>query len=252
MHLVRAELLKVRSTRLWVGMLLGALAFTVLISILLLSVMRSADAAEAGLRPILTPGDFRAFVFTAEGSIPFALVLAATMATTEFRYGTATLTYLATPSRARVLAGKSAAAAVVGLLIGLASAAAGLVVAVIWLAAHGDDVPFDATVLGAVGQVGLHAAYAALLALAFGALVRSQLVSILGLLGWLFILEPIATAIVPKLATWAPFAGVEPLFGSGETPTAPLFGWLGALGLAAAYVAVLSALAIAAERSRDV
>jgi ABC-2 type transport system permease protein len=252
MHLVRAELLKVRSTRLWVGMLLGALGFTVLISILLLWVMRSSSAPDAGVQPIVTPDTFRAFVFIVEGSIPFALVLAATMATTEFRYGTAALTYLATPSRPRVVAGKSAAAAVVGFLIGVASAAAGLVVAAIWLAAHGEDVPFDTSVLGAVGQVGLHAAYAALLALAFGVLVRSQIVSILGLLGWLFILEPIATAIVPKLAKWAPFGGVEPLFGSGQTPTAPLFGWLGALGLAVVYVAVLSALAIAAERSRDV
>jgi ABC-type transport system involved in multi-copper enzyme maturation permease subunit len=252
MHLVRAELLKVRSTRLWVGMLLGALGFTVIVSILLLQAIGSTDAADAGLLPVVDPETFRAFVFTVEGSIPFALVLAATMATTEFRYGTATLTYLATPSRARVLAGKAAAAAVVGLVIGLASAASAALVAVIWLAAHGEHIPFDSTVFGAIGQVGVHAAYAGLLALAFGALVRSQIVSILGLLGWLFIVEPIATAIVPGLAKWAPFAGVEPLFGSGQAPTAPLFGWPGALGLAVLYVAVLSTLAIAAERSRDV
>jgi ABC-type transport system involved in multi-copper enzyme maturation permease subunit len=252
MHLVRAELLKVRSTRLWIGMLLGALGFTALVTLLLLSVMRSADAAQAGLRPIVSADDLRAFVFTVAGAMPFVLVLAATMATTEFRYGTAALTYLATPSRARVLAGKSAAAAVVGFALGVAAAALGLVVAVIWLAAHGDAVPFDATVLGALGQVGLHAAYGALLAVAFGALVRSQLVSILGLLGWLFILEPIATAIVPTLAKWTPFAGVEPLFGSGTTPTAPLFGWSGALLLVVLYVAVLSVAAVAAERHRDV
>jgi hypothetical protein len=57
---------------------------------------------------------------------------------------------------------------------------------------------------------------------------------------------------VPKLAKWTPFNGAEPLFGSGTAPTAPLFGWIGALVLVIVYVAVLSGAAVAAERNRDV
>ena len=41
--------------------------------------------------------DVRQLVFDASGSMAFILVLAATMATSEFRYGTAVGTYLATP-----------------------------------------------------------------------------------------------------------------------------------------------------------
>jgi hypothetical protein len=253
MHLLRAELLKVRSTRLWIGLALGAVGFTALVSLLLLSVAGTAEGAAAGLQRIATTDDLRSFVFATEGSLAFVLVLAATMATTEFRYGTATLTYLATPSRARVFGGKAAAGAAVGFVFGVAAAAVGLVVAALWLAAHGSHVPFDASVAGALGQVGLHAAYGALLAVAFGTLVRSQVVSILGLLGWIFILEPVIVGIVPRLARWTPFTGAQPMFGAtGNNTTAALFGSVGALLLACAYVGVFAVAAIAVERRRDV
>jgi ABC-2 type transport system permease protein len=252
MHLLRAELLKVRSTRLWIGLALGAVGFTALVAVLLLSVAGTSQGTAAGLRVITTTDDMRSFIFVTQGSLPFVLVLAATMATSEFRYGTATLTYLATPSRATVFGGKAAAAAVVGCVFGVAAAAVGLIVAVGWLAAKGSHVPFDASVAGALGQIGLHAAYGALLAVAFGALVRSQVVSILGLLGWIFILEPLLVGIVPRLAKWAPFSGVQPLFGATGDTTAALFGWVGALVLACAYVAVFAIAAVAVERRRDV
>ena len=252
MHLVRAELLKVRSTRLWVGLLLGALGYTALVTILLLSVLHSAEGRAAGLQPIVVAEDLRRFLFISQGATPFVLVLAATIATSEYRYGTAPLTYLATPSRALVLAGKAAAAAIIGLAFGLAVAASALGITVVWLAVDGAGVPFDAGVIGAIAQIGLHGAYVAVIALAVGALVRSQIVSILGLLGWLFIVEPLATSLVPRITEWTPFAGTQQLFGTGDTARAAVFGTIGALLLALAYLAVFWFGALLAERSRDV
>jgi ABC-2 type transport system permease protein len=252
MHLVRAEVLKVRSTRLWIGLLLGSLGFTVLVAILLLSVAGSPQGVQAGLDRITTTDDLRTFLFEVQGSLAFVLVLAATMATTEFRYGTAALTYLATPSRARVFGGKAIAAVLVAFVLGLVTVAVGLLVALIWLTVDGSGVPFDASVPGALGQVALHASYGAVLAIAFGQLVRSQVVSILGLLGWIFILEPLLVAIVPSLAKWMPFSGVQPLFGAAGNRPEALFAWPGALAIACAYLVVFTVAAVVVERRRDV
>jgi hypothetical protein len=101
MELVRAELLKVRSTKLWIGMAIGAVGLTGLSTILFLALAHSANAEANGIHPIETTEDLRTLVFQASGTLAFVLVLAATMATTEFRYGTASGTYLAVPSRVR-------------------------------------------------------------------------------------------------------------------------------------------------------
>ena len=141
-RLVQAEVRKVRSTRLWIGLGLGWSR-----------PHRPRDPAAALARehrprpavgrctPVATAEDLRRLVFDAAGVLAFVLVLATTMATSEFRYGTAVGTYLATPSRLRVVTAKALAAAPIGFVYG---AAAGLVVvllAVGWLAAKGEPVP---------------------------------------------------------------------------------------------------------------
>src|SRR4051812_11272422 len=223
-ELVRAELLKVRSTRLWIGMAIGAVALTGVSTILFLALANSANAQANGVHPIVTTQDLRTLVFQASGTLAFVLVLAATMATAEFRYGTASGTYLAVPSRMRVISAKSIAAAIVGLLYGVAAAAMTVLIAVIWLTADGRSIPVGGSVIGAIGQEGLRCAYGAALAVGVGAALRSQLVSILGLLGWLFIVEPLGVALLPRFAKFMPFAGVGGAFGRGNE-TAVLFGW---------------------------
>jgi len=250
--LIRAELLKVRSTRLWFGLALGALALTALGTLALLAVANTAEGRIAGLQPIATAEDVRRLVFDASGSMAFILVLAATMATSEFRYGTAVGTYLATPARTRVITAKSMAAAPVGFVYAFGAAVLSLVLAAAWLAVKGDGMPFGSPVLLAMVQVGAQGAYGAVLALGIGALVRSQLVAILGLLGWLLVFEPLVTALLPKVARWTPFTGTGALFGSASDTGVALFGPLGAAALAAAYVVIVWAAAVWAEGRRDV
>jgi hypothetical protein len=250
-ELVRAELLKVRSTRLWIGMAIGAVGLTGISTILFLALSHSANAQANGIHPIETTEDLRNLVFQASGTLAFVLVLAATMSTAEFRYGTASGTYLAVPSRVRVITAKSIAAAIVGLLYGVAAATITVVIAVIWLAGDGTSIPVGASVLGAIGQEGLRCAYGAALAVGVGAALRSQLVSILGLLGWLFIVEPLGVALLPRFTKFMPFAGVGGLFGHAND-TAEVFGWAGGLVLAVVWVVSVWASAVSLERTRDV
>jgi ABC-2 type transport system permease protein len=250
-ELVEAELLKVRTTRLWVGMAIGAVGLTGVSTLLFLALSNSANAQANGIHPIVTTEDLRTLVFQASGTLAFVLVLAATMATAEFRYGTASGTYLAVPSRMRVMSAKSIAASIVGLLYGVAAATMTVVIAVIWLAIDGRSVPVGASVLGAIGQEGLRCAYGAALAVGVGAALRSQLVSILGSLGWLFIVEPLGTALLPRFAKFMPFAGVSGAFGHGSE-TAVVFGWAGSLAIAVVWVASVWSSAVSLERGRDV
>jgi hypothetical protein len=249
--LIRAELLKVRSTRLWIGMAVGAVGLTAVSTVLFLALANTANAQAQGLRPVVTTDDLRQLVFQASGTIAFVLVLAATMATTEFRYGTASGTYLAVPSRVRMIGAKSIAAAVVGALYGVAASTVTVLIAVAWLGLGGKSVPLGAPVLGAIAQEGLRCAYGAALAVGVGAALRSQLVAILGLLGWLFVVEPIGIALLPRFARWLPFAGVAGAFGSSRDG-ADVFGWAAGLAIAVIYVASVWASAVWLEQRRDV
>jgi ketosteroid isomerase-like protein len=109
MTLVRVELLKLRTMRLTYGLLAAGAGVTALFTYL--------QASNSGGRvpSIATPAGLRD-VTTASGmSLVFAAILGVIVATGEFRHTTATLTYLATPDRRRVLIAKIAAAAVAGL-----------------------------------------------------------------------------------------------------------------------------------------
>ena len=252
MHLVRAELVKVRTTRLWVGLLIGGLGLAALGTILLLVVTASADAARNGLAPIRTADDMRGLVFSAAGSLAFVLVLAATMATAEFRYGTAAGTYLATPDRVRVITAKTLAAVPAGFAYGAAAAVLSVLIAAVWFAVRGDALPFGTPVASAIAQVGLQSAYAAAIGVCVGMALRSQLVAILVLLGWVLLAEPLVTGLMPRFAKWTPLTGVQGVFGNAGDAGRSLLGPAGAGLLAVAYVALFWTAAIWLEGRRDV
>ena len=118
---LRAEFLKLRTTKTAAGLAGLAVAVTVL--------MATLEAATAGtgrgmaIPSLATPAGLR----DALASTGFALIAAAVLGTVitagEFRHKTATGTYLDQPDRSRVLAAKAAAAAAAGALTGLAAAA---------------------------------------------------------------------------------------------------------------------------------
>ena len=79
--------------------------------------------------------------------------------------------------------------------------------------------------------------------------IRSQVVAILVVLGWVLVIEPLATALVPSLLPWAPFLGAASAFGP---PNPELFARPAAFGLMVAYAVSAWVLALALERRRDV
>ncbi len=251
-RLVRVELLKVRTTRLWIGLLIPSLGLAALGAILRFALVGTPEGRQAGLTEVRTLQDMKDVVLSGGVVAIFAIVLGATSATSEFRYQTMSGTVLATPRRWTVVTAKAISSAVIGGALGLVGALLPLGIGVVWLTVRGDPVPFGAPVAWAIAGVAAEAAYSAILGAGIGAAVRSQLVAILSLLGWLIVVEPLAGAFVPSLIRWMPFAGADGLFGRSSATPGEVFGPAVAAVLLAGYVASTLAAGIWLTERRDV
>jgi len=169
MRLIHAELRKVRTTRLWIGLSIGGSALVVLATVAVLLVAGTSEGLRQGLGPITTVEDVQTLVWSGAAMSFFAIVLAATMATGEYRYGTAAGTYLATPSRTNVISAKVLAAIPLGAALGLVGGIVPLSIAAVWFAVKGDALPFGLGVVTAMADVCVQCAYGAALAVCVGA-----------------------------------------------------------------------------------
>ncbi len=247
--LFRVELLKVRTTRLWIVLLAAVVGVVSLIIVAVLGTS-SPDPQAQALHSLKTVSDVRTLLQIGGLSATLALVLGATMSTSEHRYGTAGTTYLATPRRARVVTAKMLAAVPVGALFGLVGGCVPLLVALVWFAAKGHSVPLDGSIPVEILVLGLQAAFAAVMGVAVGAVLRSQVAAIVGLLVWVLVVESIVGGLFPAVAKWFPFSGAAGAFSSEGTDR--LFRRPEAALLMAAYLVAGWAAAVWFERRRDV
>jgi ABC-2 type transport system permease protein len=174
--LVRSELRKITSTRLWWGLLVGAVVYTLIQS--------AANAALAGSEPgagqpataALDTAEAIRTVYAGspfQGSYIFAMILGITGMTGEYRYQTITPTFLATPRRARVVLGKMVAHLLVGIGYGVVAVLGALVVGGVIIVLRGYPVGYGAdrlwpSILLAILAVGLWT----LLGIGIGTLAR--------------------------------------------------------------------------------
>ena len=248
--LVRAELLKLRTTRLWIVLLGVGVAVVALIVVAVLASTPGTDPEARALHDLTTVADVRSLLAIGGIAATLALVLGATMSTTEYRYGTAGITYLATPRRPRVVTAKMLAAVPVGALFGLVGASVPVLVALAWFATKGRSVPLDGTIPLEILQIGLQALFAAVMGVAVGAVLRNQVAAIVGLLVWVLVVESILSSLIPVTAKWLPFSGAAGAFSSQASDR--LFDRPAAGLLMAAYVVLGWAAAVWFERHRDV
>lgn len=180
----------------------------------------------------------------------FALVLGIMLTAGEFRHGTITDTYLTTPDRRRATMAKFGAGLLFGPLLGLVAALVTVAVAGPWLAAKGHPLPFDRgyvwlTLLGAV----LWCAGYAVIGVAVGALVRNQVLAVIGALAWLFVAEQLVMNLASDVGRWLPASAAA---AAGRTPQDGLLPqWGGTLALVGYAVAIVVAAALTTMR-RDV
>jgi ABC-2 type transport system permease protein len=195
--LLRAELIKLRTTRTFLA-LTGVAVGTSLLICVLVSLLSEPTQDE-----VLTD------VFTADTSALFIVILAIVGITGEWRHRTITSSLLAAPDRLRFLVAKTLAFAAAGLLLSLLISITIAIVGMIILSSR--DLPTPE--LGElVGQIIRNAEVAALLGafgLALGSLVRNQPVAIVGVLMLSFAIEPTLIALVPDVGRFAPFSALS-------------------------------------------
>ena len=114
---IRAELLKIRSTRTTIGLILGMIALILLITLLTgLLTHPSGLASKEDQRELLSLSSL-AGVFSALAGV--------LLVTSEYRFGTIRPTFLFNPVRSHVLAAKVVAGALAGLAFGVLAEAIG-------------------------------------------------------------------------------------------------------------------------------
>jgi ABC-2 type transport system permease protein len=181
--LLRAELLKQRSTRTGAG-LFAAMVGLVLLAVLLHSFgLPAQDLGGAHLQlMVLGRGEFL--------GVLFAALHGAMSITAEIRHGTIRPTFLVSPRRGRVVAAKVLVGIVIGTGFGLVAGSVATAVGTAALRARGIDVQLEMRdyVLLVVGSAGAAALWAAI-GVGVGALVRHQVPTLVGICAWLLFVE---------------------------------------------------------------
>lgn len=250
-RLVVAEVRKLLTTRLWLWLLLASAALTALFASLAIAF---DDAADNATPPLSTAGGQQTLFSVGAGTRPLIAVLAAIALTGEFRHRTASATFLATPHRGRVVLAKLLTYAVVGAAYGVVCIVVTVAIAVPWLSARGVDVALagngiPATLAGVVAVLAIFG----LVGVALGALVRDQVATVVGLLIYLFVVEPVLTNI-PALQSWTiylPGAAANAVTQVVQVGQDYLEAWQGGIVLAG-YALAFAALGTLFSMRRDV
>lgn len=251
-RLLSAEILKLATTRLWVRLLVAAAAITALYVSLQLVF---ADDPDTWTRPLHTVAGQRTLLASAaSAAAPLAAVLGAVGVAGEFRHRTATPTLLACPHRGRVVLAKLVVHGAAGTGYAVTCLAVAVAIAWPWLAADGIrlDLSHPDNLITLAG-VTLAAATFGAIGVGLGALLRDQVTTVVGLLMYLFVIEPILTGVgaIDTLTNYLPGPARNALTGTALTTRAFLEPWQGAAVLAA-YATVLAAVGGTAFHRRDV
>ena len=252
-RLIQMELLKLRSTRLGYGLLATAAGLTTLFAVLNATRGAAIDTADGLNKEFLT----------GVWAMLLAAVLGATVASGEFRHATATLTYLATPDRNRVLAAKAVAAGCAGAVFGLAGSFIATGTGLAFVAGHGYHLALGAATIAR--YVAGYAVGGALLAAAgcgLGSLIRSQLAAVIGVFVWTIVIESLLGGLFTSLRPYLPYTAATTMAGArlGFSSFGPAHGVAGgtplpfaaAAGLVAAVAAVLSLAAARTTVQKDI
>lgn len=228
--LLRAELIKLRTTRTFVVLTAATLAISLLVVVLTTTIQD--EWTEDDARDLFT-SDFTGL---------FILLLGVMGMAGEWRHRTITSTVLAAPRRLRLLSAKTISYAVAGIAISLIVTVAIMAIGTLILSAR--DLPTAG--LGDLADVLWRnlvvAAYLGAFGVCIGGLIRNQIVAIIGLLLLMFAIEPAVIGLAPEVGKFGPtlgapngFIGLEDVFGEGDeqlTPAVALLVMIGWVGLA--------------------
>jgi ABC-2 type transport system permease protein len=250
-RLVRTELLKLRTIRLPLGLLATAAGLTALVTTL--GAATAGGSGHMAPQPLNTAAGLTEMISRTGFAILIAAVFGVTVASGEFRHGTATATYLATPDRVRVLIAKAIAAAGVGLLFGLVAAGLSTGISLAFVAAKGYPV---ALAWGTIARFGagaiLGSGLLAAVGVGLGSLLRGQLAAVVSVFAWGLVVEQLIAGLFDASQPYLPYTAATTMAGAtlgGSTSPLP---FAAAAALVAGVAALASAVAARTTVQADV
>jgi ABC-2 type transport system permease protein len=242
---LRAELIKLRSTRAALG-LFGAMTGLVVLAVVLHGLLPADFLADRSNQlTLLGRGEFLGALFAA--------LLGALSITSEIRHGTIRPTFLFTPRRSRVVRAKVWASVLAGTGFGLIAGAVAVAIGVATFTARGVDLQLDGSdyALLVVGSAAAGALWAAI-GVGLGALIRHQVPTVVGICAWLLFVEGLLVGDLVGLGDvfkYLPGSAAAAI--SGQEPGTLLAPGTGLLVLVA-YAAVAAVVGVLATSRRDV
>jgi ABC-2 type transport system permease protein len=191
--LLKAELLKLRTTRTFAALVASALLLSLIATVLLTALAKGLT--ELDIKKIF------AFDFTSL----FILLLGVMGMAGEWRHRTITGTVLAAPNRLRLLSAKTLSYAAAGVVLSLVVTLTIMAFGTAILSARGAVTLGPSDLLDVLWRNLLVAALLGALGVGLGGLLRNQVVAIVGIVVFSFLVEPILFGFVPSVGKFAPF-----------------------------------------------
>ena len=212
MNLLRSEWLKLWTTRttwtmLGIALLGEALFAGLYVGLAPISEIEGPASDPEGLETIATGVGLL---------LVMMLVLGVLIATTEFRHGTASSTFLASPQRWPALLAKLGVAVAVGLLAGLVYVLVNAGLAVSLFDGRGGAVPATADLTKVYAGVVISYALLCAFGLGVGAIVRNQVGAMIAAIAFFFVLSPLPELLPGSIGDYFPAQAIGSLHGSTE------------------------------------
>jgi len=228
---LKAELLKVRSTRTTIGLFAGMIGLTLLFVLLTGLLTHPGNlTSKQDQRGLFAPGAV---------ALIFAGLAGVLLVTSEYRYGTIRPTFLFTPRRGKVLSAKLTAGLLTGFVFGAVSLAIAIGVGSLILSARGipsalSGSDFRVLVFGGLAGTALCGAFG----VGLGAIIRNQVGAVIGLLAWDFVVNTLLFGLAPSIGRFMPTPAADALMGIRTAHLLPpaaggavLLAWTAALAL---------------------
>jgi ABC-2 type transport system permease protein len=228
---IRAELLKIRSTRTTIALILGMIALILLITLLTgLLTHPSGLASREDQRQLLSLSSLTS-VFSALAGV--------LLVTSEYRFGTIRPTILFNPERSHLLTAKVVAGALAGITFGVLSEAIGWAIGYAILDGRGITVVLGSgdillLTLGGLASAALWGAIGA----GLGAIIHNQVGAVITLLAGGLVVDSLLFGLVPSVGRFMPTRASDALMGlrvhhlvSPGAGAIALIAWAGALGV---------------------
>jgi ABC-2 type transport system permease protein len=244
-RLLRAELIKLRTTRTFYALAGVAIGISLVITILV------ASLSEPTQEDVITD------VFQNDASTLFIMILAIVGITGEWRHRTITSSLLAAPNRIRFLAAKTLAFAAAGALLSIAISISIGIVGYAILSFRDLPTPELGDLLD---QFARNAGVAALLGafgVGVGSLIRNQPTAIVAILILSFVVDPLLGNLAPSVERFSPVGGLPSAIQGIDpedvgTPDVDFFAIGAAIALMGVWIGTLFAAGGALLRARDV